>query len=81
MKIDLAGPDVLLPDPIEIGRRKSKVCAFYGLSGPHLLDNVIDFRGADASLNIFKGNEAMMDTAGTIITHLTPFEACVRATG
>jgi hypothetical protein len=47
--------------------------------GLYTLDNVIDFSDADASLNIFKGSEAMMDAAGTIIVHLTPFAACVRA--
>jgi nucleoside 2-deoxyribosyltransferase len=66
-------PDGLLPDPIEIGRRKSRICAFHGINGALPLDNVIDLRAADASLNIFKGNEAMMDAADVIIANLTPF--------
>jgi hypothetical protein len=57
MKIDLAGPNVSLPDSVEIGRRKCEICAFHGLSGRYPLGNVIDLRGADASLSIFKGNK------------------------
>src|SRR5713226_3515228 len=73
MKIYLAGPDVFLPDAVEIGRRKADICAYHGLSGLYPLDNVIDLSAADASLNIFKGNEAMMIEADAIIANLTPF--------
>jgi nucleoside 2-deoxyribosyltransferase len=73
MKIYLAGPDVFLPDSVEIGRRKAEICATHGLSGLYPLDNVVDLKAADASRNIFKGNEAMMDAADAIIANLTPF--------
>jgi nucleoside 2-deoxyribosyltransferase len=73
MKIYLAGPDVFLPDAIEIGRRKVQLCAVHGLSGHYPLDNVVDRTAADVSLQIFKGNEAMMDAANAIIANLTPF--------
>jgi nucleoside 2-deoxyribosyltransferase len=81
MKIYLAGPDVFLPDAVEIGRCKSQICAFYGLIGLYPLDNVIDLKAADASLNIFKGNEAMMDAADAIIANLTPFRGPGADTG
>ena len=73
MKIYLAGPDVFLPDAVEIGRRKVGICAAHGLSGLYPLDNAIDLSARDASLQIFKGNEAMMDAADAIIANLTPF--------
>ena len=73
MKIYLAGPDVFLPDAIEIGRRKAAICARHGLIGLYPLDNSVDLTAADASLAIFKGNEAMMDAADAIIANLTPF--------
>jgi nucleoside 2-deoxyribosyltransferase len=73
MKIYLAGPDVFLPDAIEIGRRKAAICIRHGVNGLYPLDNVIDLSSADASLAIFKGNEAMMDSADAIIANLTPF--------
>jgi nucleoside 2-deoxyribosyltransferase len=73
MKIYLAGPDVFLLDAIEIGRRKAAICSRHGLTGLYPLDNAIDHTAADASLAIFKGNEAMMEQADAIIANLTPF--------
>ncbi|MBH5367683.1 nucleoside 2-deoxyribosyltransferase [Bradyrhizobium glycinis] len=73
MKIYLAGPDVFLPDAVEIGRRKVDICAVHGLTGLYPLDNAIDLTAADASRQIFCGNEAMMDAADAIIANLTPF--------
>src|SRR3954469_8431876 len=73
MKIYLAGPDVFLPDAVEIGRRKAAICARHGVSGLYPLDNVVDLAAAGASLAIFKGNEAMMQRADAIIANLTPF--------
>jgi nucleoside 2-deoxyribosyltransferase len=73
MKIYLAGPDVFLPDAVDIGRRKVELCARHGLTGLYPLDNVIDIAARDASLKIFRGNEAMMIEADAIIANLTPF--------
>jgi nucleoside 2-deoxyribosyltransferase len=73
MKIYLAGPDVFLPDAVEIGRRKADICARHGLTGLYPLDNAVDLSAGNASLAIFKGNEAMMDSADAIIANLTPF--------
>ncbi len=73
MKIYLAGPDVFLPDAIEIGKRKVAICARHGVRGHYPLDNAVDLKASDASLAIFKGNETMMDAADAIIANLTPF--------
>jgi nucleoside 2-deoxyribosyltransferase len=73
MKIYLAGPDVFLPDAIEIGRKKVAICARQGLTGLYPLDNVIAREASDASMQIFKANEAMMEEASAIIANLTPF--------
>jgi nucleoside 2-deoxyribosyltransferase len=73
MKIYLAGPDVFLPDGLEVGRQKTEVCRRNGLTGLYPLDNVVDRAAADASFRIFKANEAMMDQADAIIANLTPF--------
>jgi nucleoside 2-deoxyribosyltransferase len=73
MKIYLAGPDVFLPDAIEIGRGKAAICAAHGLVGRYPLDNAIDLAAIDASRQIFAGNEAMMNEADAIIANLTPF--------
>jgi len=73
MKIYLAGPDVFLPDAVEIGRRKAAICAARGLTGLYPLDNAIDLAAPDASRQIFVSNEALMDEADAIIANLTPF--------
>lgn len=73
MKVYLAGPDVFLPEAIQIGRQKAMICYRHGITGLYPLDVAIDPRAADASLAIFKGNEAMMDEADAIIANLTPF--------
>lgn len=72
-KIYLAGPDVFLRDAIYIGRRKVDLCARHGLEGLYPLDNKVDPAAARASLQIFRGNEAMMNEADAIIANLTPF--------
>jgi nucleoside 2-deoxyribosyltransferase len=71
--IYLAGPDVFLPDAVDIGRCKVALCAAFGLTGLYPLDNAIDLKATDASLQIFRGNEAMMQSADAIIANLTPF--------
>jgi nucleoside 2-deoxyribosyltransferase len=73
MKIYLAGPDVFLPDAIQFGQRKVELCARYGLTGLYPLDNKVDLSAKDASLQIYRGNEAMMNEADAIIANLTPF--------
>src|ERR1700685_1501136 len=73
MKIYLAGPDVFLPDAVEIGRHKVALCARHGLTGLYPLDNAIDLAASNASLKIFRGNQAMMIEADAIIANLTPF--------
>jgi nucleoside 2-deoxyribosyltransferase len=73
MNIYLAGPDVFLPDAVEMGRRKAEICSRHGLIGRYPLDNSVDLASPDASLAIFSGNEAMMDDCDAIIANLTPF--------
>jgi nucleoside 2-deoxyribosyltransferase len=73
MKIYLAGPDVFLPDAVTIGRHKQEICERHGVTGLYPLDTAVDLSASDASLQIFKGLEAMMDAADAIIANLTPF--------
>ncbi len=73
MKIYLAGPEVFLPDAMEIGRRKKNICARHGLEGVFPLDTATDLTLSDASLRIFRANVALMDAADAIIANLTPF--------
>ena len=72
-RVYLAGPEVFLPDAVDIGRRKVELCTRHGLIGLYPLDNAIDPTAKDASLRIFRGNEAMMIEADAVIANLTPF--------
>jgi len=73
MKIYLAGPDVFLPDAIEMGRRKRELCERYRFVGLFPLDNSVDLAAPTASMRIFESNRAMMDLSDAIVANLTPF--------
>ncbi len=72
-KIYLAGPEVFLPDAVEIGRRKKELCAKYGFEGLFPFDNEIDAGAAGADRLIYQANEAMIRRADLGICNLTPF--------
>src|ERR1700687_2921916 len=72
-KIYLAGPDVFLPDAVDIGRRKAQLCGHHGLTGLYPLDNAIDRAAKDAALQRFRPTETMMIEADAVIANLTPF--------
>ena len=72
-RVYLAGPEVFLPDAVDIVRRKVELCTRHGLIGLYPLDNAIDPTAKGASLRIFRGNEAMMIEADAMIANLTPF--------
>ncbi len=73
MKIYLAGPEVFLPDALSIGQQKRDICTRHGLTGLYPLDTAVDLSAPDASLQIFKALEEMMDAADAVIANLTPF--------
>lgn len=71
----LAGPDVFLPDAIEIGRSKKRLCAQYGFEGLYPFDNQVPVETGDERIDgvIYRANMAMMHTADFAIANLTPF--------
>jgi nucleoside 2-deoxyribosyltransferase len=77
MKVYLAGPDVFLPDALDIGRRKKEICARFGLIGLFPLDEEIKEIPGESralpSMRIFRCCTAMMEDADAVIAHLTPF--------
>ncbi|HLY54529.1 MAG TPA: nucleoside 2-deoxyribosyltransferase [Stellaceae bacterium] len=81
-RLYLAGPDVFLPDAIEMGRRKKALCTRYGVEGLYPLDNEIAAAGG-ASLDrlIYRANVAMIRTADAAIVNLTPFRGPSADTG
>ena len=75
-RIYLAGPEVFLPDPIEAGKRKQRLCEEAGFAGMYPLDASLDLDGlakhAQAEL-ISTSNEALMRSCDLLIANLTPF--------
>jgi nucleoside 2-deoxyribosyltransferase len=70
----LAGPEVFLPDAVEIGRRKQALCEAYGFAGLYPLDNEISTTSAERPDKlIYDANKAMMQRADFGICNLTPF--------
>lgn len=76
-KIYLAGPDVFVPNCIEIlANKKKELCEKYGFEGMFPLDNVLDLENKTAQecgLAIAKANEVMIRNADVVIANLTPF--------
>jgi nucleoside 2-deoxyribosyltransferase len=75
-RVYLAGPEVFLPDAVEIGARKVAMCAAHGLSGLFPLDQSIDVSGLAPEAQaraIALGNEQLMRSADALIANLTPF--------
>jgi nucleoside 2-deoxyribosyltransferase len=75
LKVYLAGPDVFLPDAVELGNRKKQLCSAYGFEGLFPFDNEISPRTAGERIDrlIYRANERMIRRADFGIYNLTPF--------
>ena len=79
LKVYLAGPEVFLPDAIELGHKKKALCRSCNLEGLYPMDNELMDTEAHPGVNegtataIFRGNIAMMREADAVLANLTPF--------
>ncbi|MEA2861895.1 MAG: hypothetical protein QOC72_3934 [Methylobacteriaceae bacterium] len=75
LSIYLAGPEVFLPDAVEIGRRKKALCDGYGFDGLFPFDNEIvkSEKGKRIDHVIYAANLEMLRKADIGIFNLTPF--------
>ena len=74
--IYLAGPEVFLPGPIEVGRRKCAVAERHGFTGLYPLDAQLELAGLtklQQAQKISAGNEGLMRQADILVANLTPF--------
>lgn len=67
----LAGPDVFLPNAVEIGARKRAICSKQGFEGLYPIDPEVE-ASADPEA-IFRANCAHMQRADAGLFNLTPF--------
>lgn len=73
-KIYLAGPEVFLPNALEIGDAHKRLCTHYGFQGLFPLDNTIEKMPPQAmSEAIYRANKAMIETCDIVIANLSPF--------
>ncbi len=72
LKVYLAGPEVFLPDAVEVGRRKVEICARHGLAGLFPLD-LDQPSGPMAAAEIYHSCLAAMRQADAVIANLSPF--------
>jgi nucleoside 2-deoxyribosyltransferase len=76
-RVYLAGPDVFLPDALEVGAAKERLCAEVGLIGVFPLDGPYERLGGcapnEAGLVAFDICVELMDTCELAIANMTPF--------
>jgi nucleoside 2-deoxyribosyltransferase len=75
-RIYLAGPEVFLPNALEVGAEKRRVAAEAGFEGVFPLDNALDLAGLDKveqARRISLANEGLMRSCAALVANLTPF--------
>jgi nucleoside 2-deoxyribosyltransferase len=75
-RIYLAGPEVFLPDALEVGARKAALCARHGFEGVFPLDASLDLKGLakqEQARRISAANEGLMRSCDLLVANLTPF--------
>jgi len=78
MRVYLAGPDVFLPNAVEIGKAKKRICTQYSFEGVYPLDAPFDVlvdldSPVDMGHTTFDLMVELMDSCDLVIANLTPF--------
>lgn len=73
-KIYLAGPEVFLPNALDVGNDHKRLCKRYGYEGIFPLDNTISGNNPkEVAEAIRHANQAMIRTCDIVIANLSPF--------
>jgi nucleoside 2-deoxyribosyltransferase len=76
LRVYLAGPEVFLPNALDMGARKRAVCAEFGLDGVFPLDGVLELDGLEPRRQgraIYQTNVDLIRSCDLLIANLTPF--------
>lgn len=74
----LAGPDVFLPDALDVGRRKRALCSEAGFDAHFPLDAAIDSQGLSPREHAFaiaRANEMLIRRCQIVLANLSPFRS------
>lgn len=82
-RVYLAGPDVFVPDPVGLAKKKIEICEKYGLVGVSPIESeapegleVKNSKNIDnlaCAMAIFHNNETIMNSCNALIANMTPF--------
>ena len=78
LKVYMAGPDVFLPNALELAKDKKAIMRAHGFEGLHPFDNEVNTVGLtpyQIGIKIFEANMEMMKSADLVIAHITPFRS------
>jgi len=75
LKIYLAGPEVFLPNPLEVGKQKKEIYSRYGFIGCFPMDNDVEnFKNdQETGFRISSINENLIRQCDIVVANLTPF--------
>jgi nucleoside 2-deoxyribosyltransferase len=76
MQLYLAGPDVFLPNPLEVARLKQQICQNYGFTGLFPFDVSLDLANLppfEQGMAIYRSNIELMNKSDLIVANMTPF--------
>ena len=72
----LAGPEVFLPNVLEVGEKKKLLCTKYGFKGVYPADSVLSMDPTSVNgLAIAKANEMLIATCDFVVANVTPFRS------
>lgn len=76
LRVYLAGPEVFLPNALDMGTRKRAICAEFGMDGVFPLDGGLELDGLEPRRQgraIYQTNVDLIRSCDLLIANLTPF--------
>jgi nucleoside 2-deoxyribosyltransferase len=76
-KIYLAGPEVFLPEPVEVGKKMKAVCESFGLTGLFPMDAQVELKpempGLLKAISIFQADISLIHECDALVANMNPF--------